>query len=138
VVTAKVVVTTTVKDVQAWLEFEPPLIAELPGVASDGARYVAAHGRNRVATAWDVPDMEAFMSAQSRISPDVAAPSERAGMIPPVVIYVRKELDPQARVRPEPRCRLRLRGLVAIAVAWCYDQADINPGSQTHSNSPAT
>ena len=86
----KVVVTAAVKDVQAWLEFKPRLIAELAGVASDGSSYVAADGSNRVASTWDVPDMDAFMAAQAKISPEVAAMSERAGMIPPVVIYVKK------------------------------------------------
>jgi hypothetical protein len=86
----KVVVTAAVKDVQAWLEFKPRLIAELSGVASDGSSYVAADGSNGLATTWDVPDMEAFQAAQSKLSPEVAALAERAGMIPPVVIYVKK------------------------------------------------
>jgi hypothetical protein len=86
----KIVVTAAVRDVQAWLEFKPLLIAQLAGVASDGTSYVAADSSNRVATTWDVPDMEAFQAAQAKISPDVAALSERAGMIPPVVIYVEK------------------------------------------------
>ncbi len=86
----KIVVTAAVKDVEAWLEFKPLLIAQLSGVASDGTSYVATDGSNHVATTWDVPDMEAFQAAQAKISPEVAALSERAGMIPPVVIYVEK------------------------------------------------
>jgi len=86
----KIVVTAAVKDVQAWLEFKPLLIAELAGVASDGTSYVAADGGNHVASTWDVPDMAAFQAAQARLSPEVAAMSERAGMIPPVVVYVEK------------------------------------------------
>jgi hypothetical protein len=86
----KIVVTAAVKDVQAWLEFKPLLIAQLSGVASDGTSYVTTDGSNHVATTWDVSDMEAFHAAQAKISPELAALSERAGMIPPVVIYVEK------------------------------------------------
>ena len=86
----KIVVTAAVKDVQAWLEFKPLLIAALSGVASDGSSYVAADGSNQVASTWDVPDMDTFMAAQAKLPPEVAAMSERAGMIPPVVVYVKK------------------------------------------------
>jgi hypothetical protein len=86
----KVVVTAAVKDVQAWLEFKPLLIAAMSGVASDGASYVAADGSNLVASTWDITDMEAFQAAQANLAPEVAAVAERAGMIPPVVIYVEK------------------------------------------------
>ena len=61
----KIVVTAAVKDVEAWLKFKPELIAQMSAVASDGTSYVAMDGSNRVATTWDVPDMEAFQAAQS-------------------------------------------------------------------------
>jgi hypothetical protein len=86
----KIVVTAAVKDVQAWLEFKPLLIAQLSGVASDGTSYVATDGSNRVASTWDVPDMEAFQAAQTAVSPEMAAAMERYGMIPPVTVYVEK------------------------------------------------
>ena len=56
----KIVVTAAVKDVEAWLKFKPQLIAHLSAVASDGTSYVAADGSNRVASTWDVSDMDAF------------------------------------------------------------------------------
>jgi hypothetical protein len=84
----KIVVTAAVKDVQAWLEFKPQLIAEMSAVASDGTSYVAADGSNRVASTWDVPDLEAFEAAQTAASPEMAAAMERYGMIPPVTVYI--------------------------------------------------
>ena len=86
----KIVVTAAVKDVQAWLEFKPQLIAHLAGVASDGTSYVAADGSNRVASTWDVPDMAAFQAAQTMASPEMAAAMERYGMIPPATVYIEK------------------------------------------------
>ena len=86
----KIVVTAAVKDVQAWLEFKPKLIAQVSGVASDGASYVAADGSNRVASTWDVSDLEAFQAAQDAASPEMAAAMERYGMIPPVTVYIEK------------------------------------------------
>jgi hypothetical protein len=86
----KIVVTAAVKDVQAWLEFKPQLIAQLSGVASDGTSYVVADGSNRVATTWDVPDLDAFQAAQTAAAPEMAAAMERYGMIPPVTIYIEK------------------------------------------------
>jgi hypothetical protein len=48
-------------------------------------------GSNRVASTWDVPDMEAFRAAQSSFSGDLAAAAQRAGMIPPtMVVYIKK------------------------------------------------
>jgi hypothetical protein len=47
-------------------------------------------GSNQVASTWDVPDMEAFQAAQRSFSPELAAAAERAGMIPPVMIYIKK------------------------------------------------
>jgi hypothetical protein len=47
-------------------------------------------GSNRVASTWDVPDLEAFQAAQSAASPEMAAAMERYGMIPPVTIYIEK------------------------------------------------
>jgi hypothetical protein len=86
----KIVVTAAVKDVQAWLEFKPQLIAQMSAVASDGTSYVAADGSNQVASTWDVPDLDAFQAAQTAASPEVAAAMERYGMIPPVTVYIEK------------------------------------------------
>jgi hypothetical protein len=86
----KIVVTAAVKDVEAWLKFKPQLIAQMSAVASDGTSYVAMDGSNRVATTWDVPDMEAFQAAQSAASPEMAAAMERYGMIPPATVYIEK------------------------------------------------
>ena len=86
----KIVVTAAVKDVEAWLTFKPELIAHLSDFASDGTSYVAADGSNRVASTWDVPDMDAFQAAQIAVSPEMAAAMERYGMIPPVTIYVER------------------------------------------------
>lgn len=84
----KIVVTAAVKDVQAWLEFKPQLIAQMSAVASDGTSYVAADGSNRVASTWDVADLDAFQAAQTAVSPEMAAAMERYGMIPPVTVYI--------------------------------------------------
>jgi hypothetical protein len=86
----KIVVTAAVKDVEAWLKFKPELIAQLSAVASDGTSYVAMDGSDRVATTWDVPDVEAFQAAQTAASPEIAAAMEQYGMIPPVTVYVQK------------------------------------------------
>ena len=87
---AKIVVTAAVKDVEAWLKFKPEMIAQMSAVASDGASYVAMDGSNHVASTWDVPDMEAFQAAQTAASHETAAAMERYGMIPPVMIYIKK------------------------------------------------
>ena len=87
---AKIVVTAAVKDVEAWLKFKPEMVAQLSAVASDGASYVAMDGSNHVASTWDVPDMDAFQAAQRSFPPDLAAVAESAGMIPPVMIYIKK------------------------------------------------
>jgi len=86
----KIIVTASVKDVEAWLKFKADMTAALSAVASDGSSYVAMDGSNQVASTWDVPDMDAFMAAQRSFPPDLAALAERAGMIPPVMIYVKK------------------------------------------------
>jgi hypothetical protein len=86
----KIVVTAAVKDVEAWLKFKPELIARMSAVASDGTSYVVADGSNRVASTWDVPDLEAFQAAQTAASPEMAAAMELYGMIPPVTIYIEK------------------------------------------------
>ena len=87
---AKIVVTAAVKDVEAWLKFKPELIAQMSAFASDGTSYVAADGSNRVASTWNVPDVEAFLAAQAAMSPEAAAEMERYGMIPPMTIYIEK------------------------------------------------
>ena len=86
----KIVVTAAVKDVEAWLKFKPQLIAQMSAFASDGTSYVANDGSNRVATTWDVSDMEAFQAAQTATSPEMAAQMEQYGMIPPVTVYIEK------------------------------------------------
>ncbi len=86
----KIIVTAAVKDVEAWLEFKADMTAALSAVASDGSSYVAMDGSNQVASTWDVPDMEAFQAAQRSFAPELAAAAERAGMIPPVMIYIKK------------------------------------------------
>jgi hypothetical protein len=86
----KIIVTAAVKDVEAWLKFKADMTAALLAVASDGSSYVATDGSNQVASTWDVPDMEAFQAAQRSFSPELAAAAERAGMIPPVMIYIKK------------------------------------------------
>jgi hypothetical protein len=86
----RIVVTAAVKDVEAWLKFKPELIAQMSAVASDGTSYVAMDGSKRVATTWDVPDLQAFQAAQSAAPPEMAAAMERYGMIPPVTIYIEK------------------------------------------------
>jgi hypothetical protein len=86
----KIVVTAAVKDVKAWLKFKPELIAQMSAVASDGTSYVAMDGSNRVASTWDVPDMDAFQAAQTAVSPEAAAAMERYGMIPPVTVYIER------------------------------------------------
>ena len=86
----KIVVTATVKDVEAWLKFKPVLVAHLSAFASDGTSYVATDGSNRVASTWDVSDLEAFQAAQTAASPEMAAAMEQYGMIPPVTVYIEK------------------------------------------------
>jgi hypothetical protein len=87
---AKIVVTAAVKDVEAWLKFKPEMIAQMSKVASDGSSYVATDGSNRVASTWDVPDMDAFQAAQTAASPEASAAMQRYGMIPPVTVYIKK------------------------------------------------
>jgi hypothetical protein len=86
----RIVVTAAVKDVEAWLKFKPELIAQMSALASDGTSYVATDGSNRVASTWDVSDIEAFQAAQTAVSPEMAAAMEQYGMIPPVTVYVEK------------------------------------------------
>ena len=86
----KIIVTAAVKDVEAWLQFKADMTAALSAVASDGSSYVAMDGSTQVASTWDVPDMEAFQAAQRSFAPELAAAAERAGMIPPVMIYIKK------------------------------------------------
>jgi hypothetical protein len=62
----------------------------MSAVASDGTSYVAMDGSNRVATTWDVSDMDAFQAARSATSPEMAAAMERYGMIPPMTVYIEK------------------------------------------------
>jgi hypothetical protein len=86
----KIIVTAAVNDVEAWLEFKADMTAALSAVASDGSSYVAMDGSNQVASTWDVPDMDEFQAAQRAFSPELKAAAERAGMIPPVMIYIKK------------------------------------------------
>ncbi len=67
------------------------MVPAMSAVATDGSSYVAMDGSNRVASTWDVPDMEAFQAAQSSFSAELAAAAQRAGMIPStMVVYVKK------------------------------------------------
>jgi hypothetical protein len=86
----KIIVTAAVRDIEAWLKFKAEMTAALSTVASDGSSYVAMDGSNHVASTWDVPDMDAFQAAQRSFPPDLAAVAERAGMIPPVMIYIKQ------------------------------------------------
>jgi len=87
----QIIVTAEVNDVEEWLKFKAELVPAMSAVASDGASYVATDGSNRVASTWDVPDLEAFQAAQSSFSPALAAAAERAGMIPStIVVYIKK------------------------------------------------
>jgi hypothetical protein len=70
-----------------WLNYKPDRTVALSAVASDGSSYVAMDGSSHVASTWDVPDIEAFQAAQSSFPAELAAAAERAGMIPPVMIY---------------------------------------------------
>ncbi len=53
-------------------------------------RHGPPDGSNRIASTWDVPDIEAFEAAQTAASPDMAAAMERYGMIPPTTIDIEK------------------------------------------------
>ena len=87
----QIIVTAAVNDVEEWLKFKADMVPAMSAVATDGASYVARDGSNQVASTWDVPDMEAFMAAQSSFSAELAAASERAGMIPStMVVYIKK------------------------------------------------
>jgi hypothetical protein len=87
----QIIVTAAVEDVEEWLKFKAEMVPAMSAVASDGASYVAMDGSNQVASTWDVPDMEAFQSAQGSFSPELAAFSERAGMIPStIVVYIKR------------------------------------------------
>ncbi len=88
---AQIIVTAEVNDVEAWLKFKADMVPAMAAVASDGSSYVAMDGSNRVASTWDVADMEAFRSVQTSFTGDLAAAAQRAGMIPStMVMYVRK------------------------------------------------
>jgi hypothetical protein len=87
----QIIVTAAVNDVEEWLKFKADMVPAMSAVASDGASYVAVDGSNQVASTWDVPDMEAFQTAQGAFGPELAAAAKRAGMIPStMVIYVKK------------------------------------------------
>ena len=88
---AEIIVTAAVNDVEEWLRFKADMVPAMSAVATDGSSYVAMDGSNRVASTWDVPDMEAFQAAQSSFSAELAAAAQRAGMIPStMVVYVKK------------------------------------------------
>jgi hypothetical protein len=87
----QIIVTAAVNDVEEWLKFKAEMVPAMSAFASDGASYVATDGSNRVASTWDVPDMEAFQAAQGSFSPELSAAAEKAGMIPStIVVYVKK------------------------------------------------
>jgi hypothetical protein len=88
---SQIIVTAEVNDVEEWLKFKAELVRAMSSVASDGASYVAMDGSKKVASTWDVPDMEAFQAAQGSFSQELAAAAKRAGMIPStVVMYIKK------------------------------------------------
>ena len=88
---AEIIVTAAVNDVEEWLKFKAEMVPAMSAVASDGSSYVAMDGSNQVASTWDVPDMEAFQTAQSSFPADLAAAAQRAGMIPStMVVYIKK------------------------------------------------
>jgi hypothetical protein len=87
----QIIVTAAVNDVEEWLKFKAELVTAMSQVASDGASYVAMDGSNKVASTWDVPDMDAFQATQGSLSQELAAAAERAGMIQStVVVYIKK------------------------------------------------
>ena len=87
----QIIVTATVNDVEEWLKFKAEMVPAMAAVASDGSSYVVMDGSNRVASTWDVPDMEAFQAAQGSFSGALAAAAQRAGMIPStMVVYIKK------------------------------------------------
>ena len=87
----RIIVTAAVNDVEEWLKFKADMVPAMSAVASDGSSYVAMDGSNRVASTWDVPDMEAFQAAQGSFTGDLAAAAQRAGMIPAtMVVYIKK------------------------------------------------
>ena len=87
----EIIVTAAVNDVEEWLRFKADMVPAMSAVATDGSSYVAMDGSNRVASTWDVPDMEAVQAAQSAFSAELAAAAQRAGMIPStMVVYVKK------------------------------------------------
>jgi hypothetical protein len=88
---SQIIVTAEVNDVEEWLKYKAEMVRAMSPVASDGASYVAMDGSKKVASTWDVPDMEAFQAAQGAFSPELAAAAKRAGMIPStMVVYVKK------------------------------------------------
>ena len=87
----EIIVTAAVNDVDEWLKFKAEMVPAMSAVASDGSSYVAMDGSNRVASTWDVPDMEAFQAAQNSFSAELAAAAQRAGMIPSTMtVYIKK------------------------------------------------
>jgi hypothetical protein len=87
----QIIVTAEVNDVEEWLKFKAEMVGAMSLVASDGDSYVAMDGSNKVASTWDVPDMEAFKAAQGSFPPELAAAAKRAGMIPStIVMYIKK------------------------------------------------
>jgi len=87
----QIIVTAAVNDVEEWLKFKTEMVPAMSAVASDGSSYVAMDGSNQVASTWDVPDLEAFQTAQGSFPPELAAMAKRAGMIPStMVIYIKK------------------------------------------------
>ena len=88
---AQIIVTAEVNDVEEWLKYKVEMVRALSSVASDGASYVAMDGSKKVASTWNVPNMEAFQAAQGAFPPELAAMAKRAGMLPStMVVYVKK------------------------------------------------
>jgi len=83
---AQVIVTAAGNDVEEWLKFKAEMVPAMSAVASDGSSYVAMDGSNRVASTWDVPDLEAFQAAQRSFAPELAEAAKRSGMIPSTMV----------------------------------------------------
>ena len=131
---AKIVVTAAVKDAQAWLKFKPELIAQMSAVASDGTSYVAMDGSNRVASTWDVPDMEAFQAAQDgflRLREDELVLEVVVQVIPPRLDGRAGQAD-GAHLRPLRRAAARSAGgMEDAAVRAAHREDQVHGASES-------
>jgi len=89
----QIIVTAAVNDVEEWLKFKAEMVPAMSPVASDGASYVAMDGSNKVASTWDVPDMEAFQAAQGSFSQETGGGGEASRDDPVDYGRVHQEVD---------------------------------------------